>query len=156
MDTDIASKPGSPYYWGPRVWKILHLLAEFPVQTINEGCWKHIIHRTSYVMPCEVCREHMKEYFQTHKVTSNIREELWDLHNNVNERNMKPKMSYEDLSVYTNVAPRERIEEVNRLMLEIQEAWTSVSHIISHPLLFNEWKKYIFLFVKHIKDQHRF
>jgi Erv1 / Alr family len=102
--------------WGPLIWALLHALAERAgrardpfVQADERNIWPKFLRAVADVLPCPNCREHYKEWLATHPFTPLktipyeelgdwIRRYLFDLHNNVNERNEKPIFLWEDLA----------------------------------------------------------
>jgi hypothetical protein len=106
-------------HWGPILWQILHGLAERaercfqPVEEIRE--WQKFIKLTGEMLPCDLCRNHFKEYSQQYPLTQMstlqkgqvkpwIKNWLWHLHNEINTGSGKPEFLYDDLeSTYSNV-----------------------------------------------------
>ena len=137
-------KPGSRYYWGPLLWRMYHILAEFPVNTITEKIWNHVLRKTMYTLPCEKCREHLRIYLETHTITTvNIRHELWKLHNTVNRRIDMPEFPFDDLAIYSIKSEKERLLEAGQLFDDIKNAWTPLYHIQTYYKQYNEWKYYV-------------
>ena len=73
-------------WWGPRIWRILHSLAEINDRMDTGPAWRQALSLTAEVLPCAMCREH----FRTHvrRMTfpigvSNygiLRRTLWTIH----------------------------------------------------------------------------
>jgi hypothetical protein len=76
--------------WGPILWKVLHTLAEFCVDTT---LWNDLISRLTIDIPCVVCRSHFAAYIQDHPLgptdTVNLINWFFTLHNDVNQRTGK-------------------------------------------------------------------
>ena len=60
MSADIV-KPGSPQYWGPRLWRIFHDLAEISDRRDIGMLWPNILKSTAATMPCIKCRHHLTD-----------------------------------------------------------------------------------------------
>ena len=96
--------------WGPIIWNILHGLAEraqqaiLPADELRE--WPRLIRATSEMIPCDVCRDHMRHYMKEHPLTEipysllKIKVKSWffDLHNEINIGNNRPVFLYDDLT----------------------------------------------------------
>ncbi len=48
-------------WWGPRIWRILHCLAEISDRRDCAGSWRPVLLETAQMLPCDVCREHFLE-----------------------------------------------------------------------------------------------
>jgi hypothetical protein len=155
MSTTDEPKPGSPRYWGPLLWRTYHLLAELPIDPTRMQIWKHILSSTARAMPCEKCRIHLSQYLETNPLVDDVRKYMWNLHNRVNIRNESPSFLYEELTTYEIKERKQTLLEIQQLFTSIEEIWRSLSHTINYPTAFNEWKKYIFLLIKHIKEKHK-
>lgn len=73
-------------WWGPRVWRILHGLAEVSDRPALGMAWKAALRATVLMIPCDLCRHHfqavvasiafpLEEIFQ-----SRLRHVLWSAH----------------------------------------------------------------------------
>lgn len=141
-DTTIEPhNPGSRYYWGPRLWRLLHLLAEHTHRPEIAHAWKGLLHKTALIMPCEKCRVHLTEYLTTHRI-SNISVYLWELHNAVNERNGLVHFTQEQLEMY-NMSKEEASLEAKRIFNDIKVAWTPLYHVMNRSVIYEEWKTYL-------------
>ena len=99
--------------WGPILWGMLHGLAE----KLGKGYiyademiqWKKIIPLTADIIPCDICRDHYKEYLKANPINAFLKlpkteSPLWiqrwffTLHNEVNVGNDKPIYKFEDLA----------------------------------------------------------
>jgi hypothetical protein len=96
----------NPDSWGPHLWYFLHCsAANYPIRPSIEksNAMKRWIRALPETLPCGDCREHFKEYVKqnNHKLDvvcssrRNLMKFFIDIHNKVNERNGKPKISYE-------------------------------------------------------------
>ena len=102
--------------WGPLFWPILHGLAERAgnlrdpfAQNDEQTEWPRFLLAVADVLPCPNCRQHYLKWIEDNPFApfkklpySQIREwiRLWlfNLHNNINDRNGKPLFAYEDLT----------------------------------------------------------
>lgn len=85
MTTETAG-PAEKGWWGPRIWRILHSLAEINDRTDVGPAWRQALLLTAEVLPCAVCREH----FRTHvrgmifpigvSNYATLRRNLWSVH----------------------------------------------------------------------------
>lgn len=106
-------------HWGPILWKILHGLAERAERSFDRMDeireWQRFIKATGDMLPCDLCRNHFKEYSQQFPLTLltildkgqvkySIKNWFWHLHNEINTGTGKPIFPYDNLeSTYLNV-----------------------------------------------------
>ena len=153
--TEVRVDPASKLYWGPRLWRMLHLLAEVSDRRDMVMLWNSAMRLTASTMPCEICRTHLSAYMKSHvfvrfprthlvsgeNVRLRARQELFVLHNEVNARLSKPIFSLEELASY-NLPRGEALSEVARLLEEIKSAWTPLVHTSILGPAFSDWKKH--------------
>lgn len=108
VDYEKMKKMSSnPKLWGPHLWYYLHYSSmnypENPTpQQIN--AMKDFLCNLSVTIPCKNCSRHYNKYIQNHRENlqkicsdkNNLINFLIDIHNEVNKRNNKPVLSYED------------------------------------------------------------
>jgi hypothetical protein len=147
-------------YWGPRLWRIFHLLADVSDRRDLMLLWNNLMRITSLIMPCEQCRIHLGSYLRTHHfvrfpkihlvtgaaVRAKARLELLALHNDVNTRLGKPTYSEADLAIYT-LSRTAAIGEINRLFDELKVAWKPLVHTAVNGSHFTEWKKHLAMMI---------
>jgi len=84
----------SPDIWGPNAWTFIHLMVmseREPFDTGRLSYYQQFYEVLTYLLPCEKCRNHLKENLTKNKDLSTIRtkKELFqwtvDLHNAVNK-----------------------------------------------------------------------
>lgn len=156
----IEPSPDSNAYWGPRLWRIFHILAEYSDRRDISPLWLNVLRATSQTMPCAKCRVHLTEYLRTHtmfrftplmpikEIHNNIRRDLYTLHNTVNTRNSTAKFDYVKLSETYGLKSRpERLYEVQMLLNELKNAWTPLVHTRINPAAFSQWKQQIDLLI---------
>lgn len=96
-----------PTMWGPHLWYYLHnSTLSFPVNPSKEEMegMREWLLNLPITIPCEKCRFHYKQYLDKHQNDLNeactTRDKLFkfvvDIHNQVNKRNNKPIVSYEE------------------------------------------------------------
>ena len=154
---DVSSK----LYWGPRLWRVFHLLAEISDRRDMVMLWNNLMRLTAVSMPCEQCRVHLTAYMRSHvfvrfakihlvtgeMVRHRARNELLSLHNDVNARLGKATFSEADIAAMY-VKPRsETIAEIYKNLDEIKAAWTPLVHSRINGSAFNDWKKHIHMMV---------
>jgi len=92
--------------WGPAVWFFFHTLAEKikPEYFISyrDGIF-NIIKRVCSSLPCPTCTTHAVEYiqkinFDSIRTKGDLKNMLFNFHNEVNARTKKPLFSYDELN----------------------------------------------------------
>lgn len=100
-----------PEEWGPLMWSLLHGLAErsgrlgSDLQKGDERrAWDALFKSLEKGIPCDHCRKHYAAWYAARKPVlpedytqfrEYVRKWLYDLHENVNQRNNKPTFPYE-------------------------------------------------------------
>jgi hypothetical protein len=119
--------------WGPVMWRVLHGLAQKSgtmidnVNRIEElNVWPRLIKVLTQGLPCDECRDHFTEWLANNpfKLPANynnineyIKKWLFDLHNNVNNRNNKQLFNYTDLEeTYSNIPLKLTITMLNKIV----------------------------------------
>ena len=161
-----VDKPSSPpesdksskLYWGPLVWRMLHLLAEVSDRRDIPLLWPQLMRLTSGVLPCEACRHHLATYLRTHnfmkvknphlitgaEVKVQARNELIAFHNDVNKRLGKPEFSQADYErIYITKTRGEQLFEVQKLYDEIKVIWNSLTPSRIVPVAYTSWKTHV-------------
>jgi len=148
--------PASKLSWGPRLWRMFHLLAEVSDRRDMFMLWASAMRLTAATMPCEACRNHLSTYLKSHMfvrfgrkevvtgelVKARARIDLLNVHNDVNARLGKPVFTVEELAAYS-VSRGEALAEVSRLLEEIKAAWTPLVHTSVVGPAFSDWKKHL-------------
>ena len=76
-------------WWGPRIWRILHCMAEFSDRSECGGPWRAVLRATVDVLPCDLCRSHLRAAIGSislmtprpaETMRSLLRHFLWTLH----------------------------------------------------------------------------
>ncbi len=102
-----------PQTWGPYIWAAIHYVTlGYPTIPTEEQKqqYKQFFESFQYVLPCSICRDHLKQNLKMVPLTDEIlndREKVinWgiDLHNEVNKMNGKKTYSYDEArSIITN------------------------------------------------------
>jgi hypothetical protein len=160
IDLSGAENPASRFYWGPRLWRVFHLLAEISDRRDMYMLWTNLLRVTGPVVPCDTCRNHIGSYIRSHAfmravrphlitgeaVRQIARQNLLDFHNNVNERLGKPVVPREQLATLYGGDEKTRgaiLSEIHKLLEEINAAWTPLIHRSISGAHFTTWKKHI-------------
>jgi hypothetical protein len=87
------------YTWGPHLWMILHSSAERSglvqynkLPDEEKRIWLNLLGSLRYSLPCPLCKKHFSTYFSNNRVEINrdsLRTWLYNLHNEINQRNGK-------------------------------------------------------------------
>ena len=81
MDASESVGPAHKSWWGPRIWRVLHMLAEIGAERTDTGAgWRAVIRTTMAMLPCAVCREHFGVAARGWSVPSGVRHGLWAAH----------------------------------------------------------------------------
>ncbi len=157
--TPVRSQdPANKAYWGPRLWRMFHLLAEVSDRNDLYMLWPAFLKQTAAVMPCAACRHHLGTYLRTHVIMQmsaktpatgplvkhRIRADLFALHNDVNSRLGRRRFKESDLAVYevSETQTRQgRLAEISSLNDEIRAAWAPLHHLRVEAGAYNEWKR---------------
>ncbi len=93
--------------WGPPFWETLHFVSfSYPLQPTADDIRSYFAYYNSVsnVLPCPLCREHMKAHIKKHPIEyalANGRPGLvrWviDIHNEVNKSLKKDEMTYDEV-----------------------------------------------------------
>jgi hypothetical protein len=73
-------------WWGPRVWNVLHSLAEISDRTDCGPAWRNVLLTTADMIPCDLCRAHFRSHVgrMSFPVGSTmypwLRDRLWAIH----------------------------------------------------------------------------
>ena len=154
-DISGAADPGNKTYWGPRLWRMFHLLAEVSDRNDLYLLWPAWLRQTATIMPCATCRHHLGNYMRTHVIArlpaktpatgplvrQRVRADLFALHNDVNTRLGKPVFIENDLAVYQRQPRATLLAEISMLNTMIREAWAPLHHLRVEAGAYNMWKR---------------
>lgn len=145
----------SRIYWGPRLWRVFHLMANISDRRDISSLWKHFIGLSAAALPCALCRIHFMEYLRSHKIVLNgdpltlrgiefrntLKTQLRLFHNAVNARLSKPNVTAEEYdALYPNKTRLEILFEIQTLINEIKAAWEPLLHSSINPSIYSKWK----------------
>lgn len=143
----------SPEMWGPRMWRLLHGLADLSDRRDIYPLWNTFLKYTAIVLPCQKCQHHMADYWRIHRflpkgwdrltgthVRTEIRAKLHAFHNDVNARLGKPCPPLAPLGTLDRVALG---QEIQSLFDSLREEWVA-AHL--------EWKRTGALLVSLVKS----
>ena len=77
---------GAKEWWGPRVWLVLHSLAEISSRTDCGPAWRIVLLATADMIPCAVCRAHFRTHVSGMRFPVGqtmfpyLRGRLWSIH----------------------------------------------------------------------------
>jgi hypothetical protein len=124
--------------WGPRVWSLLHRLSFYSNRQDVGGAWKNVLRTLNDVIPCALCRNHMKEYMNKNPLLipslipgTQVREIivvwLYNFHNHVNVSLGRDPFPFEMLEVmYGQGSYESAVSDAKRLLGELDGIWASV------------------------------
>jgi hypothetical protein len=79
-------------WWGPRIWRILHSMAEISERTDCLPLWRIMLHATADMLPCTICKSHFRTFISKMRFPVRIssseaviylRRSLWLAHHEV-------------------------------------------------------------------------
>ena len=91
-------------FWGPRVWGASHFITfAYPNNPtdVDKQWMEQYFQSLSYILPCPTCRQHFQNLLQTFPIRNHLQSKdaltkwLVEVHNRVNDRLKKPRLSYE-------------------------------------------------------------
>lgn len=139
--------------WGPLVWNLFHTLAEISDRKDIYLLWNNVLHVTANVLPCDLCRQHMKDYIihhtfipknwiqQTGQQNSvQIQEWLHSFHNSVNRRLQKPQLTFSEF-ICGRRSREENTKQVQILYERIIRLWSNQKSRLS------EWRRVVSLLI---------
>jgi hypothetical protein len=139
--------------WGPRFWKILHVLAERSGNQTNQitsndevDAWILLLKSQTFVMPCALCKQHYLEWQKLQKFDGLkeyigekrrdwIRKWIWGCHKRVNEMNEKVTPELETLP---EMYKKQTIEKEYKELLTMFQAAFNQQQLKSEDV--NRWK----------------
>jgi len=150
-----------PNVWGKHGWIFLHSITmAYPDKPTeyDKNNYKHFFHLLMFVLPCEVCREHFKQYISEIPIDNALTckkklvEWLINIHNKTNESLGKPVLNYNDvIDIYKNLYNEKNIEKniEKKTPTTVQNNYYIVIAIILGIILISIfiWKKKNVLFV---------
>lgn len=102
----------NPAIFGPSLWYILHTMAaHYPIAPTyaEQTEMKYYLIGLPASLPCEICKEHLREWLATHSIDSAIQNRkslfnyIFEMHNNVNKRLGKKQYSYNVAAASYNI-----------------------------------------------------
>lgn len=117
----------SPNAWGPLIWNSIHIIAlaypEKPTYADKKAA-KEFYEALQYLLPCPMCRGHLKEHLIRHPITPHLdrRDDLFKwtvmLHNEVNVSLKKPTFTEVEALLYLKrIGARESSPMINSDMI---------------------------------------
>lgn len=161
----MAAVTSEKAYWGPLLWRLFHNLAELSDRRDIPLFWPKLLQITAALMPCEACRSHLAATLHARPflkigrvdlvtgpvVQTQVRAELWRLHNEVNARLGKPSFAFEDY-VATHGVSAERtranlLSEISDCLEKLRQAWTPLLHSRIDASVYSAWRGHMALMV---------
>lgn len=141
--------------WGPKLWRMLHLLADVSDRKDVGLLWHNVMRTTADVLPCASCKKHLQTYLRTHvfmkvkhpnlvtgeQIRTQIVTELHTLHNDVNHRLGKPIFPYESMATIYSGTREMKLLEAKKLLEELRASWLTLLFRTIMPGPLQEWKK---------------
>ncbi len=140
--------------WGPRFWKVLHIITEQSGNQANQilsndeaDAWILLLKAQAFVMPCALCKQHFLEWLHAKRPetirTLNgqvrrdwIRNWLWGCHDRVNAMNQKKSP---DSIVLPEMYRKQSIEKPIKELFGMFQQAMSAQQLKSEDV--TKWKK---------------
>lgn len=151
-----------PNVWGKHGWIFLHSITmaypEKPTQN-DKVNYKNFFELLSNVLPCDVCREHFKQYINEIPIDNalvnkkKLVEWLINLHNKTNESLGKPVLNYSEVidiykNLYSNTEKNVKNDEKKKPVKNENNYYVLIAIILGIILIsIFIWKKRNVLFV---------
>ena len=115
-------------YWGPMTWKVLHCITYYyphnPSKEIKNLYIDFFNNTVIGILPCPLCQLHFLKQLRGRPIHNHLNDRVslcrWliDLHNNVNKRNRKRVITYEEADkIYQNkVCSGQKHKENNNVL----------------------------------------
>lgn len=129
-------------WWGPRIWRLLHSLAEISDRHDCGPLWRIVVHATAEVLPCAVCRKHFQDAIRRMHFPANqsmqarMRHSLWAAHAAVGgtlpEEGLAAEYGGERVAVAQRAAGLLReVSDAFRAFTNVTKWYTATSQLIS-------------------------
>lgn len=115
-------------FFGPCTWKTMHAISftygtdPFHPTPDEEEAAVNFFNSLAHLLPCGACRTHYESYLKQNPVDTSSREALskwvYDLHENVNKRNHKDGLSYDQVQNDYTGWNQEKILEFQALSMK--------------------------------------
>lgn len=95
---------GSRNFWGPTIWKTIHIMA-LSYTPDKKDHFKKFINELQYLLPCEECRHHLRQNLKILPIDDYLQNNhqafMWSymLHDIVNKQLGKKSPKYEDVKM---------------------------------------------------------
>lgn len=140
-------------WWGPRIWRILHSLAEINDRTDVGPAWRQALQLTAEILPCPVCREHFRAHVRRMAFpigVSNyvsLRRALWTAHAGTRPPRVAagdPVFPEEQLVTEYGGSREEIVMRVTHLLAEVVTAFRDGRVLDQlHSVSLNPWHRAI-------------
>jgi len=124
--------------WGSKVWTLLHRLSFYSNRQDVGGAWKTVLRTLSETLPCQYCRNHMREYLNKNPLTfpasasGQIKREtiilwLFNFHNHVNQSLGRQPFAFDLLELeYGQGRFDEAVAHAKQIVSELDKLWVGV------------------------------
>jgi hypothetical protein len=145
----------SRYYWGPRLWRAFHLMANISDRRDISALWRQFLYTSAAALPCAQCKGHFINYLKNNIIVrqinpqtttgqqfrDSIKTQLRIFHNAVNIRLGKPIVPADAYAVlYPHRTRSDNLLEIQVVINEIKAAWEPLLHSSIHPGIYAQWK----------------
>ena len=142
-------------YWGPRLWRVFHLMANISDRRDISALWRQFLYTSAAVLPCAQCRGHFSNYLKNTIIVrqnnpqtmtgvlfrDSIKTQLRIFHNAVNVRIGKPIVPADMYPiVYPHRTRAENLFEIQKIVNELKAAWEPLLHSSIPPGVYAQWK----------------
>ena len=146
-----AAEPGvaEKGWWGPRIWRILHSLAEINDRNDVGPAWRQALLLTAEILPCPVCREHFRGFVRRLSFPigvsnyASLRRALWTAHAGTAKAG-DPPFPEDRLATEYGGAREEIVVRATRLLAEVVAAFHEGRVLDDlHAVSLNPWHRAI-------------
>ena len=122
--------------WGPPTWILIHSVAlTYPIIPTQEHKYnyKNFFTNLKYILPCEACRRNYEIHLNMFPIRLDTRSTLFqwtvDIHNEVNKKNNKKVLKYDEAhSIYENLY-KKHISYTNNSTYALKTPYNSTINI---------------------------
>ena len=124
--------------WGPKIWVLFHRLSFFSNRQDVVGAWRNVLKTLNEVLPCALCRRHMKDYMVKNPLdipvdssSAVIRDTivlwLYNFHNHVNLETGRDPFPFDLMEVQYGYGTHNIAAiEAKRTIADIDAVWAGV------------------------------
>jgi hypothetical protein len=135
-------------WWGPRIWRILHSLAEINDRNDVGPAWRQVLQLTSEILPCAICREHFRGHVRRVSFPigvsnyASLRRFLWTAHSGAGARAGAEPFLEDRLTAEYGGGREEIVIRVTGLVTEVVTAFRRERVLDAlHVVSLNPWHR---------------